>query len=260
MRSLGTRRVALAAGAATVAVIALAGCSAGQVAETALLDAPISGLNTQSTDGRLLIRNLQVVYNSPEGYPANGNAQLELALYNQTTEPLSVLISSRPQQTETEGIVSAQQIGLTGGAAAASPSANPEPSGSRPSSTALPGPPQQAGGVPDNPSVQPSTPGAPSIAPSPSVQPARITIPGLSSATYLPGDEAKVLALGLSDRLAPGNSLSLVVEVSGQTQPLEVNAPMAIPLSPASRPATVPPNDHLGEGEDAEEGSEVGGN
>jgi hypothetical protein len=238
MRSLGTRRVALAAGVATAAVIALSGCSAGQVAETALLKTPISGLNTQSPDGRLEIRNLQVVYDDPEGFPANGNAQLELALFNQSTAPITVLISSRPQQDETAGIVSARQIGLTGGAAAASPSRNPEPSGSRPSTD------EQPGGV-NQPSVQPSVPtAAPSLPATPSVQPARITIPALSSATFLPEDEQKVLALGLSDRLAPGNSLSLVFEVSGDTQPLEVVAPFAIPLSPASRGPVESVEDH----------------
>ena len=65
MRSLGSvrfpaRRAVQVAGAATVAVIALAGCSAGQTAETSLLQSPVSGLNTASPDGGLLIRDLQV--------------------------------------------------------------------------------------------------------------------------------------------------------------------------------------------------------
>lgn len=233
MRSPGTRRVALAAGFATVAVLALTGCSAGQVAETAMLDAPISGLNTQSADGSLLIRNLQVVYNNPTGYPAGGNAPLELALYNQTKQPITVLISSRPPQTPAEGIVSARQVGLTGGAAAASPSANPEPSGSRPSAPAdvptnQPLPTEPAS---DAPSTSPATPAPTGVA----LAPARITIPALSSATYLPGEQASVQVVGLSDELAPGDSVSLVFELSNGSAPLAVTAPFAIPLSPASR-------------------------
>jgi len=209
MRSLGTRRVAQAAGAAMVAVIALAGCSAGQVAETALLQTPISGLNTQSPDGRVQIRNLQVDYNDPEGYPANGDAAIEIALFNHTTEPVTVLISSKPLQNETPGVVSARQIGLSGGAASASaaPSAAPSASAS----------------------------GEPTTAPTPTLQPARISIPALGSATFLPEDEQKLVAAGLSDDLKPGNSLSLVFEISGYSQPLELVAPVAIPLSPASR-------------------------
>jgi len=251
MRSLGTRRVALAAGVATVAVIALAGCSAGQVAETALLKSPIAGLNTQSPDGRLEIRNLQVVYDDPEGFPANGNAQLELALFNQTTAPISVLISSKPQQTETAGIVSARQIGLTGSAAAASgvPSSTPSaPASGAPASGApasgAPASGAPASGAPASSAPASSAPSTPAEPAAPAVQPARITIPALGSATFLPKDRQKVLAVGLSDRLAPGNSLSLVFEVSGDTQPLELVAPFGIPLSPASRGPVESAEDH----------------
>ncbi|MBU2663246.1 hypothetical protein KOI35_06960 [Actinoplanes bogorensis] len=208
MRSLGTRRVTLAAGVATVAVIALAGCSAGQVAETAMLKTPISGLNTQSPDGSLQIRNLQVIYNDPDGYPANGQAPIELALFNHTTTEMTVLISSKPLQDEIAGVVSAQQVGLSGGSvASAAPSAAPS-----------------AGA-----SSAPSEPAAPAL------QPARITIPALGSASYLPEDDTKLIATGLSDELVPGHSLSLVFEVSGQSQPIELTAPFGIPLSPASR-------------------------
>nr|WP_296068493.1 hypothetical protein [uncultured Actinoplanes sp.] len=246
MRSLGTRRVALAAGAATVAVISLAGCSAGQVAETALLQAPVSGLNTASPDGSLLIRNLQVIYNGPEGYPANSSAPVEMSLFNQTQSPITVQISSRPRQTETQDVVSAQQVGLTGGAAAASPSANPEPSGSRQANT-TPIPSEQVpeSGAPTTPagsaSASPVQPGA-------ALQPARITIPALGSATFMPGDQQTVQLVGLSDRLAPGGSASIVFEVSTSNQPLELLAPVAVPLSPGSRAPGLPEEENLGEG------------
>lgn len=234
MRSLGTRRVTLAAGVATAAVIALAGCSAGQVAETAILKTPISGLNTQSPDGRLLIRNLQVVYNDPEGYPANGDAVIEVGLFNQTTEEMTVLISSRPLQNEQAGVVSARQIGLSGNAAAASPSANPEPSGTGTDPDEVGGSNEQNTGV-EQPSTPPSLAGTPSVAPTASLRPARITLPALSSQIFLPEGDAQLVAAGLSDELRPGNSLSLVFEVSGQSQPIELTAPFAVPLSPASR-------------------------
>ncbi|MEV4352440.1 hypothetical protein AB0J83_48945 [Actinoplanes sp. NPDC049596] len=234
MRSLGTRRVALAAGLATVAVMALSACSAGQVAETALLKTPISGVNTQSPDGRLEIRNLQVVYNSPEGYEAGGTAQLELSLYNTTTSSIQVSISSAAPQGTSNNVVSAQQVGLTGGAGAASPAPEPEPSGSRQSQD------EQPGGVPSADASAPSpasgtVPSAPSEPAPQQVEPAQITIPALSSATFLPEDEQKMLALGLSDKLRPGTSLALTFEVSGNSQPLQVQAPFQVPLSPASR-------------------------
>jgi len=196
MRSLGTRRVATAAGAAMVAVIALAGCSAGQVAETALLKSPISGLNTQSPDGSLLVRNLQVVYNDPQGYPANGTAPLEVSLFNQTEQPMTVTITSKPQQNVVAGIVSAQQVGV--------------------------GP------------FAPASASAPA-APAPALQPAKFTIAPLGSETFLTGDNPTLQAVGLSNKLVPGYSLSLIIEVSTGSAPIEVLAPFAIPTSPASR-------------------------
>ena len=252
MRSLGTRRVALAAGVATVAVIGLGACSAGQVAETALLQPPISGLNTKSPDGRLLIRDLEVVYNNTTGYPANSNAPLVMNLYNTTKEPLTVLISSRPLQDEEAGIVSAREIGLSGGTAAASQSAAPEPSGSRSAPDGLPGDVDQNGGV-SQPSTQPSLP-TPSAAPTAGLQPARITIPPLGNALFREDDPGKLVAVGLSEALRPGNSLNLVFELSGASQPVNIVAPFGIPLSPASRAPGVPPEENLGEAEEATTG------
>jgi hypothetical protein len=250
MRSLGTRRVALAAGVATVAVIALGGCSAGQVAETALLDAPISGLDTQSPDGSLLIRNLQVVYNNPTGYPAGGNAPLQVSLYNESQQEITVVITSTPPQGEVQGVVSARQVGLTGGAAAASPSADPEPSGTVPSANS--GLPTEQVPETGQPTSLPPT-SAPAAA---AAQPARITIQGLSSAVYQPGDEQSLQLIGLSDELRPGNSVSLSFQVSNSNQPLNVLAPVAIPLSPASRAPGIDPHENLGgEGETGEEGN-----
>jgi hypothetical protein len=205
MRPMGTRRAAQVAGAATVAALALAGCSAGQTAETSLLQTPVSGLNTASPDGGLQIRNLQVAYKDSAGYPANSSAPLEVSLFNQTQQPLTVTISSQPQQTVTQGIVSAGQIGISGGASAPT----------------------------DVPSDMPS--GMPSAAPAaPALQPAKITIDPLGSVSFLPGGSQSLQAVGLSDKLAPGNSLALTVQV-GTAAPLDLLAPVATPLSPASR-------------------------
>ncbi|MCU7727261.1 hypothetical protein ODJ79_26325 [Actinoplanes sp. KI2] len=196
MRSLGTRRVALAAGAAMAAVIALSGCSAGQVAETAILESPISGLNTQSPGGALLIRNLQVPYNNPTGYPANGTAPLQVSLFNQTEQPLTVTITSKPQTNVVPEVVSAMQVGV----------------GAPPSSSGA--------------SAAPSTP---------ALQPAKFTIPALGSQVFNPeGGPTTLLAQGLSNALKPGYSLALTFQVENGPA-FEAMAPFAIPTSPASR-------------------------
>lgn len=222
MRSLGTRRVAMAAGVATVAVIGLAGCSAGQVAETAILQPATSGLNTTSPDGSLLVRNLQVVYNNPTGYGVGGTAPLEVSLFNQTQTPMTVLISSTPQPGSAETVVTAQQIGVSGGAAgsaSAAPSAaasEPSPSASEPSSSA-------------------SEPSPSESAAAPALQPARFTIAPHSVQSFMPGDPQQLQAVGLSGQLANGTALAVTIESSATSQPLQLLAPVAIPLSPVPR-------------------------
>jgi hypothetical protein len=213
MRSLGTRRAFRVAGAATVAVIALAGCSAGQVAETAVLKTPVSGLSTESPDGSLLIRNLQVTYNSPTGYPAGAAAPLEVALFNKSKDSITVAISSKPGGSD--GQVSAQQVGVVGSASASASASAAAPS------------PSAAG------SASPST--SPSALVTPAAGPARFTMPPLSSLTFQAGDKQQLQAIGLSGKLFPGASLSLVFEVSTTDKPIEVQAPFAVPTSPAPR-------------------------
>src|SRR3954451_21082712 len=112
MRSLGFRRAALATGVAVVAAVALAGCSAGQVAETALKRPSNPGVNADNADGSVVIRNLSVQYPGVQGYAAGGNAPLELGIYNQTRDAITVLVSSQPLAgaAEKQGVVSARQV------------------------------------------------------------------------------------------------------------------------------------------------------
>jgi hypothetical protein len=240
-----------AVGAVAVAM-ALAGCSAGQVAETAIIRPPISGLNTQSADGKLLIRNLQVLYTGPAGYPAGGTAPLQVSLFNQTEQPMTVVIRSAPPASDgvQPGNVSAQQITITGGSAAVSPSANPEPTPgderspqADPSATEVIDP----SGLPS----APPTPGA-SLVPSSADAagaPAQFTIPALSSVSFQPNSPGKLLAVGLSDQLNPGRSLSLVLERGDGVAPMSLLAPMEVPLSPVPRSSGTPPEKNLGEDE-----------
>ncbi|AGZ46517.1 hypothetical protein [Actinoplanes friuliensis] len=242
MRSLGSRRAALVTGVAAVAAVALAGCSAGQVAETALKRPSNMGVNADSSDKSVYIRNLSVQYPGTAGYAAGDSAPLELGIFNQTKQPITVLVSSRPVTDESvkDEIVSARVIGLSGGAAAtpsAPSSAIPEPSGSRPSggqddqnSEQIPSP---------DPSDGPSPAASPSAA-TPAVRPARIELEPLGAATFLPGDKETLQAVGLSGKLVPGQSVSLVFEFSNGAEPLVLQAPVAIPLSPASRGPGIP--------------------
>jgi hypothetical protein len=240
MRSLGrvrplACRAAQVVGAAAAAALALAGCSAGQTAETSILQTPISGLNTASPDGGLLIRNLQVAYKDTTGYLANDSAPLEVSLFNQTQNPITVTISSEAQQTVTQGIVSARQVGLTGPAPTPSSPIASGPAGGGDTSPSTPTP--NTSGEVSPPASAPSALPTDSAAvpPSAALTPAKLTIPALGSVTFLPGGQTSLIAAGLTDKLAPGNSLALSIQSSTSATPIDVLAPVSIPLSPASR-------------------------
>jgi hypothetical protein len=226
MRSLGIRRAALATGVAAVAAVALVGCSAGQVAETALKKPSVMGANAENSDRSVFIRNLAVQYDGPTGYAAGDNAPLQVSLFNKTKQAITVLVSSQPVTgaPEKAGIVSARSVGLTGGSSVA-PSA---------SATATPEPSPSAGESPSTePSAQPSASSA-------AVRPARIEIGPMGTVTFLPEDAERLQAVGLTGKLLPGQSVNLVFEFSNGADPLVVQAPVAIPVSPASRAPGIP--------------------
>ncbi|GAA2551333.1 hypothetical protein GCM10010435_21950 [Winogradskya consettensis] len=230
MRSLGTRRAVLATGVAAVAAIALAGCSAGQVAETSLKKPSNPGVNADNANRSVFVRNLSVEYHGTEGYAAGDNATLEVGLYNQTDAAITVLISSQPVATGSvvgTDVISAKQVGLVGGAlpsASDSPSEDPSPSSSpAPSSSKRP----KASAAPSESASE--APAGPAVAA------ARIVLPPLGGATFLPDAAQKLQLIELSDKLVPGGAVNLVFEFSNNADPLVVQAPVSTPLIPASR-------------------------
>jgi hypothetical protein len=220
-RSMGTRRAAVLAGAATVVTLALSGCSAGQIAETANKEPSVYGINTENADGSVLIRGLAVGYPSVEGYPQGGTAPLELALFNETDRPITVRITSRPPQPPNPLFAWAQQVVL----ADASPTAG-APAGAEPTATPAPD----------------ATPASGAAA----GRPAEINLPPLDSAHFLPGYPQRLLLVGLSQPVRAGNSVNLVFEFSNGVEPLTLRAGVAPPSSPA--PRVTPTHGEEGEG------------
>ena len=75
----------------------LSGCGAGpDRRDRATWCRPISGRERRArrTTALSLLRNLAVVYNGPEGYPAGSDAPLEVAIYNDTTQPVTVTVTT----------------------------------------------------------------------------------------------------------------------------------------------------------------------
>ncbi|BCJ43247.1 hypothetical protein GCM10010168_00110 [Actinoplanes ianthinogenes] len=218
MRSLVTRRAALVAGVATVGAIALAGCSAGQVAETAELVTPIAGVNAQSVDGAVFVRNAQITYNGIQGYAKGENAPLELSLYNQSEEDVTVSITSEP--TDQPQVVSAKQVGFV---------TTPTPA---PTGTAVP---EVSGKPAASASGKPAASATPAATPTPVVTAAQIKLSPLGQALFRPTDANKLQVVGLSDNLRPGEKVNLVLHFSTGAADLHIQAPVAIPVTAASR-------------------------
>src|SRR3954454_21418325 len=113
MHSLGTRRTMLAAAAAVLASAVVAGCSAGQVAETSLKRPSNQGVNVDNSDQSVAVRNLAVTYNGPTGYPAKASAPLEFGIYTQTTRTVRVTVSTgAPAEGGAPGVVYGTSVGL----------------------------------------------------------------------------------------------------------------------------------------------------
>jgi hypothetical protein len=248
MRSLGTRRLVMVAGLAAATAVAFAGCSAGQVAETSLKRPSNQGLNEENSNNTVAIRNLAVSYNGPEGYAAGDSAPLEVGLYNETSQPVTVLISSRqPDASLGKTVVSGTNVALVGGQPSSPSTAIPEPSGSR--DAAVPENSNGPSGSVEAPSTSPSASASPSVSvsasgespsPSSSGTPARIQLSPLGYASFLPGDKQSLQVQGLSGKLLPGMAVNLVFEFSNGAAPLTLQAPVGIPLSPAPRESPNP--------------------
>ena len=230
----GSRRgLTLLLGAATATTLLLSGCGAGQIAETAAMKPTISGVNLQTADNSFKIRNLAVSYLDVKGYPAGGNAPLELVLFNDSHEPVTVRVSTTSARSvELAGgpatAVSPTSTGAPGAQGEHTASASPEPSAhstASPSGTAAP-----TGSATPSPATTPSpteTPQAPAGAP------ANIQVPPGGYVVLSRAAGSFLQLTGLKAALAPGQSVELVFDVNGTR--LQTQAPVAIPLTPAPK-------------------------
>ena len=147
-RSLMRGATALAASATVVAGLLLAGCGSGQVTQTEGQHPPISGVNIDSADRTIQLRNLAFEYPGPEGYAQGASAPLHLRIVNQNQSTVRLV-----SVTAEAGTVA------VGGPAALPSTAPPAPA---PSSATPTGSPSASGSA----SASGSSSGSPSSSPS----------------------------------------------------------------------------------------------
>jgi copper(I)-binding protein len=202
-------RIRLVAGSALVgALLALSACSAGQLAQTAQQQSAIAGVNGQTADGRVALRNALIPFNGPQGYQQGGNAPMAVSIFNNGPNAVKLVDVSAQD---------ASDVVLVGGAGT---NVVPSPSAPPPSPTAT-----------ASPSAAPSpTTTAPSGQTSFS-----ITIASGGYAVLTQQDGTYLQLVGLHRSLASGDTVPVVFSFDDGS-----SATMTLPVGPAT--AVVPRN------------------
>lgn len=223
----GSGRAALLLAGAAAASLLLSGCGAGQVAATAVKVPSVEGVNVQTPNNQYLVRSLYVQYPGVEGYQPGSNAPLNVVIYNDSEEPVTVTVTTD----------SAREI-LLSGSDAGGPQASPTNSPTEPAS---------ASPTPSNPNASPGEalgsgePASPSASPSESAAaglPARIEIPAKGYAQLMPSADRFLQLVGLNNRLLTGQAVNLTFDF-GNGQIIRTTAQVGVPFTPAPAPTPV---------------------
>ncbi|GAA2519260.1 hypothetical protein [Pilimelia columellifera] len=226
-RSTNRRGAALLAGAALTASLLVSGCSAGQIAETAKKRPSVAGVNASASlpDGGVVsVRDAVIVFDS-HGYPKGGTAPLSLSLFNDTTAPVTVRASVRPD-TGLAHLVGAESVTLVQGrdAAAAAARHSAGKTGDAAASASPIATPSAA-----RPSASPAGGTA-----KPAGDEAQLSVPVAGTLALRPGQESFLQVVGLSAALKGGMGVPLRFDFSNGLV-IDVDATVSTPLTPLPR-------------------------
>jgi hypothetical protein len=215
---------AIAASAAVVAGLMLAGCSAGQVTQTEGQQPAVSGVNVNSADNKILLRNLAVEYAGVEGYAQGDSVPVHVRIVN-VSEGTVRLVSV----TSDAGTV------VLGGPGAVPSSPATSSPAAAPSSAAPSGSPSAGRSGSPSASASPTTPPSPTGPPVNSQ--INIEIPTRGLAILDEGSPPFLLITGLREEWKPGRSVMMMFrfDSDGEIVEIETAVPMAVPLSAPAR-------------------------
>ncbi|MGC9668168.1 hypothetical protein ACNTMW_16635 [Planosporangium sp. 12N6] len=248
-----TSRIAALLAAPAAAICLLSGCSAGQVDQTSTMVAAVPGVQINSKpNGQAALRDVRIVYNSPEGYPVDGTAPLSVYIAN--NNPGKPLVLRGVTATAKDGGAIGTVV-LTGGRPEVGAQPSPTPSAASTSHAASAAPSASASGrasaAPSGGASGSANPSASetqsaseneSAKPSPSASAAGLTIPANGYAKLDPHSGAYLAITGLAQPLAPGSVVRVTFDFEGES-PLQIEVPFSVPLSPAPR-ITTSVNEH----------------
>ncbi|WFE51414.1 hypothetical protein [Micromonospora sp. WMMD1155] len=235
----GSRRAALLLSGIAAASLLASGCGTGQIAETALKEPSVQGVNLTTDNGSFSVRGLLVDYPGAEGYRAGQDATLGAVIYNDSKETVTVTVTTE----------SAREVVISGGSASPSPSAESTSTSPSPSGSVSPSTPTSRSA---SPSVTPSetgsssaTPSAPesarasgSASPAAPGQPARIELAPLSYIQFNSEATSQLRLIGLTEALRSGQNVVVTFDF-GNGNTVTGQAPIAVPLTPAAPPSPI---------------------
>ncbi|HEX2419228.1 MAG TPA: hypothetical protein VHJ83_14100 [Micromonosporaceae bacterium] len=252
------RRGAAVLLAAVAGTTLLAGCSAGQRAQTAAKEASVPGVSADL--GGMALRNVQIEYPDREsrGYPRAGTAPLEVRIFNSGSKP-DALVSVRSE--------AADQVLLAGSAGSAS-NVCPQASVSLPATPPATRPTDRTRTARPNPVTSPT--GAAEAEPEAPGGTARLTpprpagsadfsvelAPG-SCALLLPGKPYRLELSGLREEIAPGDVVPVTFSFR-EAGDVTLQVPLGLPTdAPEHSPLDIhPPEPPAVGGHDVGDGHE----
>jgi hypothetical protein len=101
---------------AAAAALALAGCGTEVNAQTSKMVASVPGYNVTFTDANgqevVGVRNAALQYPGPEGYKAGSDAIVDMRLFNNTDQPVVVVINTDAGTVKTDGPITVPPQGI----------------------------------------------------------------------------------------------------------------------------------------------------
>jgi hypothetical protein len=239
-RLRGVRATALLAGAIAVVVALLSGCGAGKVTQTADIVAPLTGVDGESADGTLAVRDVMIAYSGPGGYRAGEPVPLLVRVFNNRVDGPPVRLVGVTAREMIDGVEQdGGNVVLVGTPAPASPggSAAESAAGSPSDRSASAGPTPSGNGKRSSATAS----AVPSATPAPISPPAggsaafAVAVPTGGYVLLLPGSGGYLEITGRSRELTARQSLTLTFQFDNGLTVEVKGVHIGVPASPASR-------------------------
>jgi copper(I)-binding protein len=230
--ALGSSAAPTARRTALVAVglaLAVAGCSAGQLAQTASVQSTVDGASGQA--GPIALRDISIAYPTSGRYQQGDSGRLEFVAVNSGNRPdrlLAIRTDAAGSVSSGAGSASPSATASQTGAATETPTGGAtSTSGSGGSATGTPAPTGAAGSP--TASATPTAAGPAALTP--------VTLPAQTAVTF-GADGEVVMLVGLTRPLFPAEAVQITFAFE-QAGEVTINVPVAVPVSPLPPAPTI---------------------